>query len=112
MMPKRYQIKQVVQFTEQTTIPKEQSENALLDIVEEEMKDNIAYCQELINKVFRLPYAQLPDFFAHHCNYVADPIKWLNKFERLVAENEELFVSSTNRGRMIKCYTIIEKKRN
>ena len=84
----------------------------MLDIVEEEMKDNIAYCQELINKVFRLPYAQLPDFFAHHCNYVADPIKWLNKFERLVAENEELFVSSTNRGRMIKCYTIIEKKRN
>jgi hypothetical protein len=111
MMPKRYQIKQVVQFTEQTTVPKEQSENPLFDIVQEEIKDNSAYCQELVNKLFRLPYAQLPEFFAHHCNYVADPIKWLNKFEKLIAENEELFVSSTNRGRMIKCYTIIESKR-
>jgi hypothetical protein len=34
MMPKRYQIKQVVQFTEQTTVPKEQSENPLFDIVQ------------------------------------------------------------------------------
>ena len=110
-MENQYQIKQTVQFPEQTSIPKEQSENALFDILVENITDNTTYCQALINKVFRLPYAQLPDFFSHHCNFVADPIKWLNKFEKLIAENEELFSSSTNQGRMIKCYTIIESKR-
>jgi len=111
MMPKRYQIKQVVQFPERTAVQKEQSENALFDIVQEEITDNTTYCQALINKIFRLPYAQLPDFFSHHCDFVKDPIKWLNKFEKLISENEEMFVSRTMRGRMMKCYTIIESKR-
>jgi len=110
-METQYQIKQTVQFTEQTSIPKEQSENALFDILVDEVADNTAYCQALINKLFTIPYAKLPDFFSHHCVFVADPIKWLNKFEKLISENEELFSSSTNQGRMIKCYTIIESKR-
>lgn len=110
-MNKRHQIKQTVQFTEQTSIPKEQSENALFDILQEEVTDNTAYCQALINKLFTVPYAQLPDFFTHHYTLITDPIKWLNKFEKLIAENEELFVNTTKRGRMMKCYTIIESKR-
>ncbi len=48
-MPIKFKIKQTVQFTEQTTIPKEQSENALFDILQEEVADNTAYCQALIN---------------------------------------------------------------
>jgi hypothetical protein len=110
-MNKRHQIKQTVQFTEQTSIPKEQSENALFDILQEEVTDNTAYCQALVNKLFTVPYAQLPDFFTHHYTLITDPIKWLNKFEKLIAENEELFVNTTKRGRMMKCYTIIESKR-
>ena len=110
-MNKRHQIKQTVQFTEQTSITKEQSENALFDILQEEVTDNTAYCQALINKLFTVPYAQLPDFFTHHYTLITDPIKWLNKFEKLIAENEELFVNTTKRGRMMKCYTIIESKR-
>jgi len=55
--------------------------------------------------------ANPPDFFSHHCTFVADPIKWLNKFEKLISDNEVLFSKSSNRGRMIKCYTIIESKR-
>jgi len=47
-MPKRYQIKQVVQFPELTTVPKEQFENALFDILQEDVVDN-AYCQVLLN---------------------------------------------------------------
>lgn len=110
-MPLKYQIKHTVQFTEQTTVSKEQSENALFDILQEEVTDNTVYCQILINKIFTLPYAKLPDFFSHHCVFVADPIKWLNKFEKLISDNEEIFSSSANQGRMIKCYTIIESKR-
>jgi hypothetical protein len=110
-MDNQYPIKHIVQFTEHTAIPKEQSENPLFDILQEDVTDNTAYCQTLINKVFELPYAKLPDFFSHHCVYVADPIKWLNKFEKLISDNEELFSSSANQGRMMKCYTIIESKR-
>ncbi|MBB1646416.1 hypothetical protein ACR777_14830 [Sphingobacterium spiritivorum] len=110
-MQNKYQIKSTVQFPEQTTIPKDQSDNIMFDILQENVVGNKAYCEELINKIIKLPYAKLPDFFSHHCFFVADPIKWLNKFEKLIAENEELFVSTTNRSRMIKCYTIIESKR-
>ncbi|HLV47116.1 MAG TPA: hypothetical protein VKY32_08775 [Flavobacterium sp.] len=110
-MPNNYQIKQTVQFPEQTAVLKEQSENALFDILVENVKDNDTYCQELINKILKLPYAKLPEFFSHHCDFTTNPIKWLNKFEKLISENEEIFVSTTKRGRMIKCYTIIESKR-
>lgn len=110
-MPLKYQIKQTVQFPELTTVPKEQSENALCDILVEDVKDNDTYCQELINRILKLPYAKLPDFFSHHCDFATNPIKWLNKFEKLISENEEIFVSTTMRGRMMKCYTIIESKR-
>lgn len=110
-MPLKYQIKQTVQFPEHTAVPKEQSENALCDILVEDVKDNNTYCQELINRILKLPYAKLPDFFSHHCDFATNPIKWLNKFEKLISENEEIFVSTTMRGRMMKCYTIIESKR-
>lgn len=110
-MPNRYKINSPVHFPEQTTVLKEQSDNAMFDILQEEIIDNTAYCQALISKVFQLPYAKLPDFFSHHCVFVADPIKWLNKFEKLISDNEALFSSSANQGRMMKCYTIIESKR-
>ena len=106
-----HQIKQTVQFSEWTAVSKEQSENALFDILQEDVTDNALYCSALIDKILSLPYAKLPDFFSHHCVYVADPIKWLNKFEKLISDNEEIFSSSANQGRMIKCYTIIESKR-
>lgn len=110
-MQKKYQIKQTVQFSEWTAVSKEQSENALFDIVQEDVTNNDLYCSALMNKILSLPYAKLPDFFSHHCVFVADPIKWLNKFEKLISDNEEIFRSSANQGRMIKCYTIIESKR-
>lgn len=83
----------------------------MFDILQESVKGNDAYCQKLISRILKLPYAQLPDFFSHHCDFVTDPIKWLNKFEKLISENEELFVCTTKRWQMMKCYTIIESKR-
>ncbi|WCM43562.1 hypothetical protein MG290_14655 (plasmid) [Flavobacterium sp. CBA20B-1] len=35
----------------------------------------------------------------------------MNKFEKLISENEESFVTTTKRRRIMKCYTIIESKR-
>ena len=110
-MLSNYKINKTVTFSEHTTVPTEHSDNDLFDILQELVTDNNEYCQILMDKVFALPYAKLPDFFSHHCVYAADPIKWLNKFEKLISENEELFTNSGNQGRMMKCYTIIESKR-
>ncbi|WP_312362412.1 hypothetical protein [Sphingobacterium sp.] len=104
-------IKKTVQFSEQTTVSKEQCTTPLFDLLEEEVTSNTQYCQSLLKKLLSVPYAKLPDFFVHHCAIASNPIKWLNKFEKLIAENEDLFISTANRGRMIKCYTIIESKR-
>jgi len=66
-------IKNIVQFPEQTTVLKEQSESVLFDIYSENVKTNKTYCQALIDKIFNLPYAKLPEFFSHHCIFLADP---------------------------------------
>ena len=62
MMPKRYQIKQVVQFPERTAVPKEQSENALFDIVQEEEYRQYSLLPSIDKKIFRLPLCTI-DFF-------------------------------------------------
>lgn len=110
-MSQNYQIKTNVQFAERTAVCKEHSENALFDIFQEELKDNNSYCEALMKKLFEVPYAQVPDFISHQSNLITDPIKWLNKFEKLISENEEMFHSSNNHGRMMKCYTLIESRR-
>lgn len=104
-------IKDIVCFPEKTVVTGDEIENPLFDISDGEISEGLSYCKVLINKILNLPYAQLPDFLNHHCNIVSDQIKWLNKLEKLISENEELFASTTNRGRMMKCYTIIESKR-
>ncbi|VTP91617.1 hypothetical protein [Sphingobacterium daejeonense] len=110
-MPLKYQIRNTVQFPEQTAVPKEQSNAPEFDILKEDITNNAEYCQLLMNKLLSVSYAKLPDFFSHHCQIALNPLKWLNKFEKLIAENEDLFMNTANRGRMIKCYTIIESKR-
>lgn len=110
-MPYISKITDSVCFPETTSIAKEEMENPLFDITEEEIGENASYCKVLINKILNLPYALLPDFFSHHCNLISDQVKWLNKLEKLISENEEIFVNATMRGRMMKCYTIIERKR-
>ena len=100
-----------VQFTEHTAVPKEQSENVLFDILQENITDNTTYCTAIMDKLLNIPYAHLPEFFTHHCNFISDPIKWLNKTEKLISINEKVFTLSDNQGRMIKFYTIIESKR-
>ena len=110
-MPHTYQIKKYVIFTEFSAVLKEFAENSNFDIYNDNGLTNETYCKVLISKIFKLPYRLLPDLISHHTALVSDPIKWLNKLEKLISENEELFFATENRGRMMKCYTIIESKR-
>jgi len=43
-MQNKYQIKSTVQFPEQTTIPKDQSDNIMFDILQENVVGNKDYC--------------------------------------------------------------------
>lgn len=74
-MNNQYQIKRIVEFTEYTAVAKEQSENTLFDILVEDVKDNNTYCQELINRLLKLPYAKLPDFFFSSLRFCGRPDK-------------------------------------
>ena len=65
-----------VQLTEHTAAPKEQSENVLFDILQENITDNTTYCIAIRDKLLNIPYAHLPEFFTHHCNFIYDPIKY------------------------------------
>lgn len=110
-MPHNYQIKKYVVFTEFSAVSKELAENPHFDIYNDNGLSNENYCKVLMSKIFKLPYRLIPDFITHHTALVSDPIKWLNKLEKLFFENEELFFASDNRGRMIKCYTVLESNR-
>lgn len=83
----------------------------MFDVFIEYAATNALYCKALIKIKLTLPYAQLPDFIDHHCNLVKDQLKWINKFEKLLADNEILFEDTHSNSRMMKCYTITESKR-
>lgn len=98
-------------FNELSSIYKDNSLKPQFDIFHDRGINSEEYCTLIINKIIKIPYRLIPDLIAHHTVLVSDPIKWLNKLEKLISENEDLFATSSNRGRMMKCYTIIESKR-
>lgn len=70
------------------------------------------YCQQLINKVFALKHSEFCDFLTHHCNLADDSMTWINKFEKLLTVNAELFVGKCAELRLIKLISCLEGKRN
>lgn len=97
-----------VPFKEYVTTTKEQSKNQLLDIIIEEEVNVENYCSALLNKVFDLPQSKLPRFINYQTDLVQDDLKWLNKFEKLLALNESLFLSATCLSRFNKMHHYIE----
>lgn len=70
-----------------------------------------AYCTALIEKVFSIHQSSFPKFVDHHCSLVKDPFTWLNRFEKLLAENEDLFFEKKKHSRFTKLYLLIADKR-
>ena len=70
------------------------------------------YCQQLINRSFSITHSQIPAFICHHCQLVKDPVQWLNKFEKLLSLNDDLFNGVRNQNRHTKFMISIETKRN
>jgi hypothetical protein len=101
----------IAPFPEYVTVISSQSVNPLFDII---IDDNVTlenYCKSLLNKVFELPQSKFQTFINYQTDIIQDELRWLNKFEKLISLNEELFISSTSLSRYNKMYHYIEKKR-
>ena len=64
-----------------------------------------------MDKIFKLQYSEISNFIRHHCSIAKNPIVWLNHFEVLILENENLFKNDGNEIRLIKFQTCIEVKK-
>lgn len=111
-MHTKYQLLESVPFVEFSSVYVTDNFNPLFD-VEKVPEENIEiYSQNLINKIFQLKHSEISDFIDHHCNLVNNAMTWLNKFEKLISINGELFRGAKNESRLMKFCTCIELKRN
>ena len=102
---------QIAEFVELLAVPQAQAKNPVFDIIIEEKINLQNYCNAFIAKIFELSPSQLKAFIDYQSNQVKNPDVWLNKFEKLLANNSEQFEGVRKNTRLIKLYTLIEKKR-
>ncbi|MGV4413181.1 hypothetical protein [Chryseobacterium sp. T1] len=111
-MSNRYQILEVVPFVDFLKGVESNDFNPDFDIDYSLVTDIHSYCETLFNKLFTLKHSEIPDFLDHQCTRKSNPMLWLNKLEKLVEVNSELFSGARNESRKTKLYTCIEFKRN
>ncbi len=105
------QIIKAAPFEEYLAVPLAQSKNQLFDIIIEEKFTLNSYCAALIEKILTLRQSHFPAFINYQCQQVKNPIIWINKLEKLLANNETLFSSKTVMCRYNKLFTLIDRKR-
>jgi hypothetical protein len=102
---------QTAPFAELLAVPAALAKNPLFDIIVEDKINIQNYCNALISKILELRQSQFPAFIEYQFNQVKNPEIWINKLEKLLANNEEFFTSKKALSRYNKLYTLIEKKR-
>ncbi len=51
------------------------------------------YCKCLLHKLFSLTKSKINPFIQYQCDKMQEPIVWLNKFEKLIDLNQDLFTT-------------------
>ncbi|WP_394757887.1 hypothetical protein [Flavobacterium sp.] len=102
---------QIASFSEMTSVISLKAIDLNFDIILDDIVDLQSYCDALIQKVFELPYTDYPDFISYQTNLVKNPIFWLNHFEELISNNEDLFTGKRSLCRYNKLFNLIESKR-
>ncbi|MFC6877700.1 hypothetical protein ACFQFB_11295 [Flavobacterium myungsuense] len=102
---------QTAPFVELLAVPSALAKNPLFDIIVENKITIQNYCNALIAKILELRQSQFPAFIDYQFNQVKNPEIWINKLEKLLANNEAFFSSKTAMSRYHKLYSLIEKKR-
>lgn len=98
-------------FPELLAVPTALAKNALFDIIIDEKVTLQNYCNALIEKIFTLRQSDFPAFIDYQSDQVKNTIVWLNKLEKLIANNEEIFASKHIMCRFTKLMNLIEDKR-
>ncbi|EPE9901134.1 hypothetical protein [Flavobacterium psychrophilum] len=111
-MNSKVQIIQTSQFVQLVAVPLAQSTNTTFDIVIENEITLQNYCEALVNKVFSLQQSQFPDFINYQCNNVDNALIWINKFEKLISNNEKVFTKKCAITGVSKLINLFEKKRS
>ena len=102
----------ITPFPELTSVTTSQSLNPIFDIIIDENVNLENYCKALIQKVLELPHSKFGLFINYQSELVKDELKWINKFEKLITLNEELFSDKKVFCRYNKMYHYIDKKRD
>ncbi len=66
------------------------------------------YCQCLLRKLFSLNKSKIKPFIQYQCEQLQDPFVWLNKFEKLLDLNRELFTTKEQNIKVEKALVVIE----
>lgn len=111
-MSEKYLLKETAPFVQFSSVKITDDFNPDYDIEMVPKQTLEEYCQQLINRSFSITHSQIPEFICHHCQLVKDPVQWLNKFEKLLSSNDELFVGVRGQNRHMKFMISIETKRN
>lgn len=98
-------------FPEFTSVTTSQSLNPVFDIIIDENANLENYCKALIQKVFDLQQSKFGLFIEYQTELVKDELKWINKLEKLITINEDIFIENKVICRYNKMYHFIEKKR-
>jgi hypothetical protein len=70
------------------------------------------YCKCLLHKLFTLPKSKIKPFLQYQCDNLSEPIIWLNKLEKLIDLNRELFTIKEQKIKFEKALMIIELLRD
>jgi len=111
-MSEKYLLKETAPFVQFSSVKITDDFNPDYDIEKVAKQTLDEYCQQLINRSFSITHSQIPEFICHHCQLVKDPVQWLNKFEKLLSLNDDLFNGVRNQNRHTKFMISIETKRN
>ncbi|MFN8116216.1 MAG: hypothetical protein U0W65_08885 [Bacteroidia bacterium] len=70
------------------------------------------YCKCLLHKLFTIPKSKIKPFIQYQCDKMQEPIVWLNKLEKLIDLNRELFTTKEQVIKFEKALMIIEVMRD
>lgn len=66
------------------------------------------YCTCLLHRLFLLDKSDIKPFIHYQCEQLADPFVWLNKFEKLIDLNRDLYTTKERIMKMEKALMVIE----
>lgn len=70
------------------------------------------YCKCLLHKLFTISKSKIKPFIQYQCDKMQEPIVWLNKLEKLIDLNRELFTTKEQKIKFEKSLMIIEVMRD